>query len=104
MGPSIIGLFLKGEANGANVDPQMILGNANTYITIMLIGMPISGIAAVYASTLRETGDAFWPMLASVSAVVTNLVGNWILIFGKLGFPQMGVAGAATATVFSRFV
>ncbi len=43
-------------------------------------------------------------MKASVIAVVVNLVFNYILIFGKLGFPPaLGVKGAALATVISRF-
>jgi Na+-driven multidrug efflux pump len=37
-------------------------------------------------------------------AVITNLIGNWLLIYGNLGFPQWGVKGAAIATVISRFV
>ena len=42
-------------------------------------------------------------MLASVAAILINLFGNWVLIFGALGFPAMGVTGAAIATVISRF-
>ncbi|MBR3999022.1 MAG: polysaccharide biosynthesis C-terminal domain-containing protein, partial [Clostridia bacterium] len=44
------------------------------------------------------------PMYAGVTAILVNLTFNWLLIYGKLGFPELGVAGAAIATVLSRFV
>ena len=58
----------------------------------------------IYASTLRETGETVLPMKAGIAAVLVNLVGNYILIFGKLGAPALGVVGAAIATVISRYV
>ena len=58
----------------------------------------------VYASTLRETGETMVPMRAGLIAVGVNLVFNYILIFGKLGAPVMGVRGAAIATVLARVV
>ena len=44
------------------------------------------------------------PMIASVCSVLTNLVFNYLLIYGKFGFPALGVTGAALATVISRYV
>ena len=58
----------------------------------------------VYASTLRECGHPALPMIAGIIAMLVNLVGNYILIFGHFGAPAMGVAGAAIATVISRYV
>ena len=55
-------------------------------------------------STLREVGETRLPMLASVAAILVNLVFNYFLIFGKCGFPEMGVTGAAIATVLSRYI
>ncbi len=74
------------------------------YLLIMLIGLLPYAVSQVYASTLRETGETIVPMCASLAAVFTNLVFNYILIFGKLGAPMLGVAGAAAATVISRFI
>ncbi len=74
------------------------------YLQVMLIGLIPYAISQVYASTLRETGETLVPMCSSLIAVFTNLVFNYILIFGKLGAPALGVEGAAIATVISRFV
>jgi putative MATE family efflux protein len=53
---------------------------------------------------MRETGQTVVPMVASLCAVFTNFILNAILIFGLLGAPALGVAGAAIATVVSRFI
>lgn len=77
---------------------------ARTYLLIMLAGLPFFALKEVYASTLRETGHTDVPMRAAVAAVTVNLVFNYLLIFGKFGFPRLGVAGGAIATVLSRIV
>ena len=74
------------------------------YLTVMLWGLLPFGVTQVYASTLREVGETRLPMLASVVAILVNLVFNYFLIFGKCGFPEMGVTGAAIATVLSRYI
>ena len=71
-------------------------------ITVFLIWG--GDLIQMYASTLRECGETMVPMKAGVTAVCVNLVFNYLLIYGKFGFPQMGVVGAAVATVLSRYV
>ena len=97
-GDRLIGLYLTGE-QGAK---EQIARYAHSYICVMVWGMLPYTLSAVYSSTVRETGRTFLPMLASWVAVGVNLVLNWILIFGHLGAPAMGVNGAALATVISR--
>lgn len=98
----LVNMYLQGE-QGAG-DPALTLENGVNYLQIMLAGLIPFAIAQVYSSTLREQGETFLPMLAGLIAVGVNLVFNWLLIFGNLGFPEMGVRGAAIATVISRFV
>ena len=97
-GRPLVGLYLTGGE-----ETEEVMGYALGYLRIMLWGMVPFMISMVYASTLRETGRTTVPMVASWVAVGVNLVLNWILIFGKLGAPVMGVRGAAVATVISRF-
>lgn len=78
--------------------------SARDYLTVMLFGLLPFAVKESYGSTLRETGQTAVPMWAAFVAVAVNLFGNYILIFGKLGAPVLGVTGAAIATVVSRFV
>ena len=75
-----------------------------SYLKIMIIGTVPFALSQAYASTMRETSDRITPMAATVSAVFVNLIFNYLLIFGKFGFPELGVNGAAIATTLSRFV
>lgn len=102
-GEQLIELYLH-EDGGAGGDLALTLEYAKEYMLIMLIQMIPFAIIQAYSGTLRETGETFVPMLAGIVAVFVNLVFNYLLIFGKFGFPELGVAGAAIATVLSRFV
>lgn len=77
---------------------------AKDYLMVMLWGLLPYAVGQVYASTLRETGETVVPMKAGIIAIFVNLVFNYLLIFGRLGFPQLGVEGAAIATVLSRYI
>ena len=100
-GEGFIRSFLQGESNGG--DMALTLKSGCNYLYIMLWGLPPFALVQVYAGTLRESGETRAPMFAGICAILTNLAGNWILIFGNLGAPQMGVEGAAIATVVSRY-
>ena len=101
-GEGFIASFLKGESNGG--DLALTLKSGCNYLNIMLWGLPPFALVQVYAGTLRESGETRAPMFAGICAILTNLFGNWVLIFGHLGAPALGVEGAAIATVVSRYV
>ena len=101
-GDALINLYLKGEGDPA--DAAAMLEHGSAYLKVMLWGLLPFVVSQVYGGTLRETGETILPMKASVAAILTNLCLNYVLIFGKLGFPELGVEGAAIATVISRFV
>ena len=102
-GDTLALLFLENDVNDTSVVAET-LEFAMSYLKIMLFGLVPFMVVQLYAGLLREMGETFLPMMASLVAIFTNLVLNWFLIYGMFFFPEMGVAGAALATVISRFV
>lgn len=98
----LIGLFLHTGSDGGNL--ALTLSSGREYLAVMLFGLLPFALTQVYTSTLREVGETMLPMKAGIAAVLVNLFFNWVLIYGNLGAPALGVTGAAIATVFSRFV
>ncbi len=62
------------------------------------------GIDIVFSNTLRATGKPTVAMAAGIMGILTNTVCNWVLIYGRLGMPALGVKGAAIATVLAAGV
>lgn len=87
-----------------NCDLDKALRLAKDYLLVIVIGFVPMAITQVYASTLKESGQTFVPMVAGVVAVVVNTFLNLMLIFGIGFFPKLGVVGAAIGTTVSRFV
>lgn len=56
------------------------------------------------SASLRSVNKAIYPMMVTVLVNLMNIIGNYTLIFGKFGFPEMGVEGAAISTAFARGV
>ncbi len=99
---TLINLYLHESDDSGDI--ALTLNYAKEYLKVILWGLLPFCIAQIFSSTLRETGETVAPMVAGFIAVLTNCAFNWVLIFGKLGFPALGVVGAATATVISRYV
>ena len=101
-GPQLISMFLhEGEES---LDLAATLAHGKKYMYVMLVSLLPFAVCQIYAGTLKETGETMLPMKAGIIAVFVNLCLNYILIYGKLGMPAMGVVGAAVATLIARVV
>lgn len=76
-------------------------------VTYLLITAPVLimvQFVTIYEAALRAVGNTVVPLLIGAAGAVLNVVLNYIFIFGHLGFPAMGVAGAAWGTLLSRIL
>ncbi|MDD6188713.1 MAG: MATE family efflux transporter [Clostridiales bacterium] len=89
-------------ANGGMSDD--IIKEATLYLQIQMIGFPTGALAFSVTAALRGTGNTKPAMVYNIIANLVNILGNWLLIGGNLGFPAMGVAGASLATVIGQLV
>ena len=72
------------------------------YLRIVGLAYPLMVFSMCMASLLRSTERVRIPLYGSVAAVLVNVMLNWVLIFGHLGAPALGVRGAALATVIAQ--
>ena len=86
-----------------SVDEQVVLLGQN-YLAIIAWSMPLAMIMLAVNAILRGAGDTKTPMWVTLFINLINIIGNYILIFGKLGFPAMGVSGAALSSAISRVI
>lgn len=101
-GTDLISLFLNESEGGG--DLQATLRYGLDYMHLIFWGLPFILLGFAYSSTLRECGETMVPMKAGMVALLVNLSFNYLLIYGKFGFPKMGVRGAAVATDLARIV
>lgn len=101
-GDNLIKLYLTEKSNSEATLETLKHGRA--YLLCMLIGLPPFAVSQAYGDTLRCSEETLLPMKAGVASVLVNLSLNYVLIYGSLGNPAMGVVGAAIATVIARYV
>ncbi|MGC9186560.1 MAG: MATE family efflux transporter [Fervidicoccaceae archaeon] len=82
--------------------PQDVYPYAIIYFRIMLAATPLAYITIAFSIISSSLGDAYLSMKIGLISSILNVVLDPLLIFGYLGFPAMGVAGAAIATMISR--
>lgn len=79
--------------------PESLLPDALAYMRIWLFGLPIWALGTPISSSFRAAGKPKIPVFANIVANLVNVLFNHLLIEGKLGFPALGVRGAAIATL-----
>ena len=86
-----------------NRNPDVVKSGAS-YLRIVAYSYPATILSSVLSTVLRSTEKVKLPMVASVTATMINIVLDYVLIFGKIGLPAMGVRGAALATAISAWI
>lgn len=84
-------------------DPAVITQGI-VYLRIVAISYLASVVTFVYTFNMRSTEHVIPPFITSAVAVLVNIVLNYLLIFGKFGFPALGVTGAAIGTSLARYL
>lgn len=74
------------------------------YLFIVLFSYIFTAVTFIYSYSLRSIGNTVTPLIVNIAALLCNVFFNYILIFGKMGAPALGVEGAAIATLISRVV
>jgi len=81
-----------------------VLQAGTIYLQIQFAGFVFMALTSTVTATLRGVGDSRTAMVYNLVANVVNVIFNYLLIYGKFGFPEMGVAGASLATVIGQCV
>jgi putative MATE family efflux protein len=90
--PALIGAF--------QVRPEVIAA-ATPFVRIVMLGVPAGAVLFVIVSGLRGAGDTRTPLAIGAAVGTVNVAAAYVLIFGRLGLPALGVAGAALATTLA---
>ena len=81
---------------------SIVIDLGGKYLFIVLFSYIFTAVTFVYGYSLRSIGDTVAPLIVNIAALLCNVFLNYVLIFGKLGAPALGVEGAAIATLIAR--
>lgn len=98
----IAALIFPNHILGIFTDKPAVIAEAAKYLRIVCISYVFFGATQAILGVLRSVECAFIGFVTSCFALVFNLIFNYVLIFGKFGFPELGIEGAAIATLIAR--
>lgn len=102
---ALIGIFLsKPFMIFLNSGSQQIVTYGTEYLTIALVFSLGAFVQVMFERSIQATGNMLFPMISHIIGAVTNIILDWLLIFGIGIFPELGVKGAAIATVIGQWI
>lgn len=101
---AIISFFIMPIYAKIQTNSQAVINDVIVYGRIVCVGGIGLFLESIWTKILQSKGNMHVPMLAQILGAVTNIILDPILIFGLLGFPEMGIAGAAIATIAGQIV
>ena len=99
---ALIGIFLSSAFVGSFTKDANVFSDATIYLRIITIGSFFFMLQLAMEKIIQSTGQMVLSMIVTVVGALVNLVLDPILIFGLLGAPKMGIAGAAVATIIGQ--
>jgi putative MATE family efflux protein len=84
------------------VSDVAVAAQAATYLRVIFLGLPTMIIPGLMIYAFSSTGDTVTPLLVNGSGVILNMILDPLFVLGHAGLPQMGILGAAIATVISQ--
>lgn len=100
----LAGMCVPGSLMRIFTNELPLIEGGRVYLRTVSLAFLLTGISQIYLCILKNTGKAAKSSVISSVSVVVNIILNAILIFGWFGLPQMGIAGAALATVIARVI
>ena len=100
----LIGLFGAGPFIGTQIKDALVQEYGTIYLRIVLCMSFGAVFQITFERLLQSTGRTFYSMISQATGAIINIIFDPIMIFGLFGFPKMGVAGAAAATVLGQVV
>jgi putative MATE family efflux protein len=100
----IVGFINPGKIISIFNKETNVIDMGGKYLYIVLFSYSFTAITYIYSFSLRSIGNTIVPLIVNIAALLCNVFFNYVLIFGKLGAPALGVEGAAIATLIARVV
>lgn len=101
---SVAALFAPGLLMRIFTTDPLLIRLGSEYLRAVSLSYVLNCVNQCYLCILRNTGHAFLASAISSTGVVVNILLNAVLIFGLMGFPALGITGAAIATVLTRIL
>ena len=99
---ALVAFFIPGPVLSLFTDDREVILQGCAFLRVIAFSYVLTAISFSYAFVLRSTGKVTLPVKISAVALCVNTLLNYLLIYGKFGFPRLGVPGSALATLIAR--